>query len=415
MGLENLLNTMRDQDGNLSLTDAWEFSDNVHEFDSETLLATIMIKGAQFEPLYTDPTFFYRMNGMWWRKWKPTFEGWCTVLEKEYEPLWNKNYWELEHQDTTDAGTNDTVKGSTEVMADETAYNKGGTNTEVMADETAGTKDSTETIDDLIVGSKTSIEVIDAETGGTKTSSETVDGDTTYSKSGTNKEVTDKGTTESETIQTVDQLSGSDKTVHDYDKNINTTNEVSAFDAPANDPYTPHDTSVTHDKLNVENTTTTYGKKDTINTTKSGSGTEDTTVTTTYSENGSGTEDRKTDYTETTTGSEDRETQTTDTSRSDEDKSTVYTEATTGTDDRTTTTTWSESGSGTDDRTTTFNETIGNETSNDRDFDRDLHAYGNIGVTTTQKLVMEELQVRYFNIYERMSDIFLNEMAVRVY
>ena len=252
-----------DTDATRSLKDPWDFGEEVHDFDPETLLATIMLKGAQFEPLYTNPIFFYRMNRMWWQKWLPTFKGWCTVLEKDYEPLWNKEYWESEHQDITDVGTNDTTTTNTEVMDEDTSYSKSGTSTEVMDDDT------------------------------------------------TNHKVV-----ESESF---------------------TENKVSAFDAST---YQPHDTSST-------------------------------------------------------------------TSSSEETGE--------GTDDRTTTVNWSESGSGTDDKTTTFNGNIDNDTTNDRDHDRDLYARGNIGVTTSQKLLKEELEVRYFNIYEHMSDIFLEEMTVRVF
>lgn len=292
--MENRLNQMKIEgtDTGRSLKDPWELSDEVQGFNAETLLAAIMIKGAQLEPLWSDPVFFYRMNAQWWNKWYPTFDAWCKVLEKEYNPLWNKEYWEKEHQDITDVGTNDTVSA----------------HTEVMDDDTTGNKSSTEIMDD----------------------------DITYSKSGTSTE----------------QLSGKDKTTHNSDRDISVENKVSAFDS---NTYQPHDQSHTDDTLNSDNTETTYGKK----------------IETTYSENGSGTDDK--------------------------------------------TTTFSEQTTGTDDRTTTFNGTIDNDTTNDRDHDRDLYAYGNIGVTSSQQLLTSELQVRYWNIYEHMSDIFLDEMAVRVF
>lgn len=109
-----------------SLTDPWEL-EGTHDFSAETLLATIMMKGAQLEPLWSDPVFFYRMNNQWWLKWKGTFEAWCTVLEKEYEPLWDRNSFEdiIDHE--TSAGTLDTNTTGKEVVDDDTT---GHSNTE---------------------------------------------------------------------------------------------------------------------------------------------------------------------------------------------------------------------------------------------------------------------------------------------
>lgn len=262
VGFENELNTI----DNKSLKDYWVL-DGCDEFSAETLLSTIILKGGQFEPLYSDPNFYYMMNGQWWNKWKPTFTKWCEALHAEYNPLWNKDYYEEVHEDTTDVGTDDTVTGK----------------------QTVGHEEG---------------------------------------------EKHDK-------IHSVEQLSGKDEVDHDYDKDITTTNEVSAFDAPGNDPYVPHDTSHTDDTLNRENTDTTYGKKTTT----------DTTVDNTHE----------------------------------------------------------------DDNTVTENGTIDNDTTNDRDFDRQSHLYGNIGVTTSQSLVKEELELRYWNFYDHVSDIFLDEMSIRVY
>lgn len=58
------------------------------------------------------------------------------------------------------------------------------------------------------------------------------------------------------------------------------------------------------------------------------------------------------------------------------------------------------------------------ETSN-RDIDRTKrninHSHGNIGVTTSQRMLESELEIAYWNIYEKMSDIFIRELLVPVY
>lgn len=289
--MERMLNSMSDPQ---SLTDAWAFDSDseVQGFDKDTLLSTIMLKGMSFEPLFTDPKFFYIMNGQWWNKWKPVFDKWFTVAEKEYEPLWDRNGYEQVHEDTSDTGTNDTT--------------------------TSGRK------------------TIDNDTTGTRASTEVMDDDTTYSKSGTGKEVVD------------DDTSSSSSTTN----SSTTENTVSAYDA---NTYQPHDKS------------TTSGSSSTT-----GSGTDDKTTDTNFSESGSGTDDRTTTFNETT--------------------------------------------SGTDDTTEVSSGTIDNDTTNDRDFDREYHSWGNWGISqTSQKLLKSELEVRYWNLYEHMADIFLDEMTIGVY
>lgn len=83
-----------------------------------------------------------------------------------------------------------------------------------------------------------------------------------------------------------------------------------------------------------------------------------------------------------------------------------------GTDDRTTTT----NSSGADDRITDFTSNIDNDTTNDRDFDRSYHSWGNWGISqTSQKLLESEFKVRKINLYNQIADLFVNEMCVRVY
>lgn len=289
VGMENILNDMPDQAR--SLADPWEIEGT--EFDAQTLLASIIMKGGQMEPLYTDPRFFYTMNNMWWKKWYPTFKAWWITAEKEYEPLWDRNGYETIDEQTQETGTLDTST----------------TGKEIMDDDTTGTKTSTEIMDD----------------------------DTTYSKSGTGKETTaDRTTYEKES-----------------ESDSNTENRVSAFDATT---YQPHDTS---------HTTTTSSED--------GSGTDDKTVDTIWSEQGSGTDDK--------------------------------------------TTTFSEQTKGTDDRTTTTEGTIDTDTSGNKDFGHQMHQWGNWGISQTeQKLLYAEFEVRFkLNPYELMSDIYLADMAVRVF
>lgn len=43
------------------------------------------------------------------------------------------------------------------------------------------------------------------------------------------------------------------------------------------------------------------------------------------------------------------------------------------------------------------------------------HLYGNIGVTTSQEMLREELDVQRFNLIQQITDLFLNEFCILVY
>ena len=47
--------------------------------------------------------------------------------------------------------------------------------------------------------------------------------------------------------------------------------------------------------------------------------------------------------------------------------------------------------------------------------DHYLRAYGNIGVTSTQQMIQQELDLRLFNIVEKISDMFIQEFCLMIY
>lgn len=89
----------------------------------------------------------------------------------------------------------------------------------------------------------------------------------------------------------------------------------------------------------------------------------------------------------------------------------------------------SETGSTTYGKTETDNETISygkTETKNgtmthgetittENDGEHELHAHGNIGVTTTQKLIREQREVDKFNLYDIITDEFKMRFCILVY
>lgn len=62
--------------------------------------------------------------------------------------------------------------------------------------------------------------------------------------------------------------------------------------------------------------------------------------------------------------------------------------------------------------TTTSSESTRND---EHDILRNIHRFGNQGVTMSQEMLLAEYNVRLFNLYEKMADIFINEFCICVY
>ena len=55
------------------------------------------------------------------------------------------------------------------------------------------------------------------------------------------------------------------------------------------------------------------------------------------------------------------------------------------------------------------------EHSADDDLEHDGRIHGNIGVTTSQQMLLSELDLGYWNIYEKITDLFLTEFVIPIY
>lgn len=260
MGTETYLNQLTSPK---SISDNWQLDNE--NFNKQTLLATIVMTGGRFEPLYSDPEYYRFMCAQWWNKWSRNFQKWFDALDIKYNPLENYDRQEDWHEDTTDGASESTEYGSTTTLDHDGSHSVSGTDKTVL------------------------------------------DADTTYSKSGDNTEEIDNNTST--------QDSGTTKTVTDQDQTLRapgtsgsngstTTNEVSAYDSSS---YSPHDKSSTtinksEDTTNNVEETITHGKKvvgtNTTTTegewTETGSGTDDETTTKTWSESGTDNADDET-------------------------------------------------------------------------------------------------------------------------
>ena len=64
---------------------------------------------------------------------------------------------------------------------------------------------------------------------------------------------------------------------------------------------------------------------------------------------------------------------------------------------------------------TDTSDTTNTSMTNDVESEHDGRVHGNIGVTTSQQMLNQELDIGYWNIYERITDLFLREFVIPVY
>lgn len=151
---ENFLN--QTSDVSRSLADPWELDpvqDYDYEgnpipgqthtlsFDPQILLNSIMLKGGELGILFNNIATYYKMNKVWWDKWKPTFQKWWEVEEIQYNPMWDRDGRRKYHEDIDDNGTTSQTTENQEVMDDDTS--KTTHIVEVMDDDTTNSATST--------------------------------------------------------------------------------------------------------------------------------------------------------------------------------------------------------------------------------------------------------------------------------
>ncbi len=103
VGMEKELN--RNQK---SITDSWDLP-SIENFDKDTLLACLIVKGGQFGCLFPDPDYFYMMCSYFWKRWENVFTDWFKTIALEYNPI--ENYNRVEKSKTT-PGVTDTITNS---------------------------------------------------------------------------------------------------------------------------------------------------------------------------------------------------------------------------------------------------------------------------------------------------------------
>lgn len=66
--------------------------------DKDTLIGAIILRCQEFELLYSNPEFMIQAIKVWGMKNYWTFDRWVKLINKEYDPLYNKDY----HEEITD-------------------------------------------------------------------------------------------------------------------------------------------------------------------------------------------------------------------------------------------------------------------------------------------------------------------------
>ena len=95
--------------------------------DKQTLIDNILIQGAEFEVLYSDPYFLQNMIGVWSNKWQRTMTKWIDALNTKYNPL--ENYDRMEEWTDTNK-RNETTKRNESASGHDESSSSGSGNTE---------------------------------------------------------------------------------------------------------------------------------------------------------------------------------------------------------------------------------------------------------------------------------------------
>lgn len=95
--------------------------------EKDTLIDTILMRGAEYDVIYSDPDFMQSLIGSWSKSWRKVFEKWLEVTNTDFAPLENYDRYE-DWADTSQlSGTGSTSGSDTANATGRTsAYNTNG-------------------------------------------------------------------------------------------------------------------------------------------------------------------------------------------------------------------------------------------------------------------------------------------------
>ncbi len=327
----------------------------------DTLIDNLLAETAELEVLYTNPVVFKNLVGVWSAKQLDIWNRLYATTQYEYNPI--ENYNRMEEGSTDGAGS--TTHSGTDTTTENTTH--GGSDTRTEDIETGGRDTTTMT----------------RQEGGTQTEATTE----ALEQGGTEQLAISKreGGTETEATTGHIEQSGSDTTVGTDTKG----HWIAGFDSL---PSGNNDGLVkqTRDEDDAS-TTVTYGKEEdsTGSKTTTFGKTNTDSQTTTFGK----TEDTDTDKTTTFGKTENNQDQTAYGKTESVEETTEYGQ------------TISKQGS----------LAHGEKVVTSQEGSHELHAHGNIGVTTTQKLIREQRQIELFNIYDIIIEDFKMRFCILVY
>ena len=355
--------------------------------DKPTLIDNLLAETAELEVLYPNPVVFKNLVGVWSAKQIDIWNRLYATTQYEYNPIENYNRYET----GSDSGTGRTTHSGTDTTAETTTH--GGTDRRTEAITTGG-KDTLD-MTRREGGTEGKTGTIGMEQGGTEAvatnkregGSESKSGTIGMEQGGTEAVATNKreGGSETENTTSSVELGGQDQTVGTDTKG----HWIAGFDSQ---PSGQDDGLVkqTRDQDDAT-TTTTYGK------TEDGTGSKTTTFGKTNTD------------TETTTFGKTEDTETSET--------TTFGKTETNKDE----TTYGKTENVQE--TKTYGETVnkqgglthGEQVATQNEGEHELHAHGNIGVTTTQQLIREQRDIERFNLYDIIIEDFKMRFCILIY
>ena len=408
----------------------------------DTLIDNLLAETSELEVLYPNPIVFKNLVGVWSAKQLDIWNRLYATTQYEYNPIENYNRYETGSDNgtgrTTHSGTDTTTDTTTHGGSDSRTENlttggkdildmsrrEGGTEgkTGSSSMEQGGTEGTATTKREG--GSETKEGSVSVEQGGTegKTGSIAVEQGGTEGVTGSKQE----GGTETERTTTSLTQGGQDTTTGSGTKE----HWIAGFDTLQVTAQNDGLIKQTRDQDN-ETSSTAYGK------TESGTGNKTTTFgktvadsqTTTFGK----TEDTETSETTTFGKTEDTETsETTTFGKTNTDSETVTFGKTEDTE-TSETTTFGKTETNKDEttygktenvqETKRFGETVsrtagvthGEQVSTTNEGEHELHAHGNIGVTTTQQLIKEQRAIELFNLYDIIIEDFKMRFCILIY
>lgn len=372
------LNKTEDTEGNhRSLVDPWELNGPLL-FEPQVLLDTIIDKYGEMATVYSNIATLYRRNLSWWNRWRLTFQKWWEVVDDEYNPLHDKDYFEYLDDQIKDNGSSntrnkqyDSSKGqSTKESTNNDTIHNSAHDQELSADSrfnyNNGTSDNTNSKESH--GNNTEF---DASVG--------------YNN---NVRVPNINVLHKSEVDKVDSNSTNYKSAYDDNTAIHDDNQ-NANDGFATTGWTTHDKNNTHVRNEQEINDTTTGNEQTEDKKKEKSQNTIDTIVGEYGEDNTKTSSKTNEG-----GSSNKTENHVSSSVADNTYGEINKQ----------------------DNVSNMEGTSSNVTENVRSAQQVKHTVGNAGIyTTSQKLMEQELRIRFFNLYEHMADIFADEMLVRVW